>query len=122
MEKERYQEACERLLQEILQYSPEAEALLNQIRERSGARLAYYAAFVIVCLEASVQKDGYRAVEHLQFDDLRSYTFFELCSADDEARQLFTQSLECYQADCQRRFNPVNLIPYPASLPPSPAQ
>jgi hypothetical protein len=104
MEPENYGEICLFLLDEIFQYSPQTVTALRRLFEQTNAQLTYYAAFVIVCLEARVQKDGYRAVQHVDVDDVRAYTFFKLAEKCELAQELFRQSLQQYQSDCQRRF------------------
>ena len=106
MNAENYLEPCENLLQEIMRYSPVTEALIEQIRVQYGSQLAFYAAFVIVCLEARVQQEGYRAVERIKLDDLRSYTFFEMIDTQENPLVLamFNEALTYYKQACHRRF------------------
>jgi hypothetical protein len=104
MEPESYGDICLFLFDEIFQYSPQTVTTLRRMFEQTNAQLTYYAAFVIVCLEAQVQKDGYRAIRNVELDDLRAYTFFRVAAKLNGAQDLFRQSFEQYQSDCQRRF------------------
>lgn len=103
MSKSTYQEPYESLLSEIMQYSPETAALIEQIRTQSNDQLGFYAAFIIVCLEARVQKEGLRVIQSLTVSDLRSYTFFELGDTHDDEHRLFMMALETYRLDCRQR-------------------
>jgi hypothetical protein len=104
MEAEHYQDICLYVLDEIFQYSPQTVTMLRRMFEQTNAKLTYYAAFIIICLEAQVQKEGYRSIERVEMDDLRSYTFFKLAEKRDEAQEMFREMLQQYQSDCQRRF------------------
>jgi hypothetical protein len=86
-----------------MQYSPKTAALIEQIRVQTNDQLGFYAAFIIVCLEARVQKEGLRALQNLRLSDLRSYTFFEHGNINDDEHILFMNALETYCLDCRQR-------------------
>jgi hypothetical protein len=77
---------------------------LLQIEAVHGTRAAFYAAFVIVCLEARGQQSNFRMIMEMQLADLNNFTFFEYTKGDRQALTEFAEVLSCYQADCRRRF------------------
>jgi hypothetical protein len=93
------------LLEEIRPISPRAAEKLIQIDTVLGARAAFYAAFVIVCLEARGKQSNYRVISSLTTGDLNNFTYFEYTQGKPEAVTEFNEVLASYQADCQNRFN-----------------
>ena len=99
-----YESQFQFLLEEVRSISPQAATKLLQIQTQFGARIAYYAAFVIVCLEARAKKTDYRAVLNLTIQELDNFTYFEYAKENPQAVSEFSEMLTSYQADCQRRF------------------
>jgi hypothetical protein len=109
-----YQSQLQLLLEEIRPVSLQAAEKLIQMDSTLGARAAFYAAFVIVCLEARGKQSNYRIVSTLTTGDLSNFTYFEFTKGKPEGIEAFNEVLACYQADCQRRF-PLN-VDHPAAV------
>ncbi len=100
-----YESQFQLLLEEIRPLSPRAAEKLMQIDSLLGARAAFYAAFVIVCLEARGRQSNYRVISTQTTGDLNNFTYFEYTKDDPQAVAEFREVLAYYQADCKRRFN-----------------
>ena len=100
-----YESQFQLLLEEIRPISAQAAEKLVQMDSLLGARAAFYAAFVIVCLEARGRQSNYRVVSNLTTGDLNNFTYFEYTKGKPEALAEFNEVLACYQADCKRRFD-----------------
>nr|AUN37609.1 hypothetical protein [uncultured bacterium] len=68
-----------------------------------GARAAFYAAFVIVCLEARGHQSSFGVITNLTTGDLNNFTYFEYTKENPRGMASFDEVLVSYQADCQRR-------------------
>ncbi len=99
-----YDPQLQNLLEELRPISLQTVVKLEQIVADYGARAAFYAAFVIVCLEARVQERGYQAVSDVTTQDLSNFTYFEYTKQNPQAQACFTDMLETYKTDCKRRF------------------
>jgi len=100
-----YESQLQLLLEEIRPVSLQAAEKLIQLDSLLGARAAFYAAFVIVCLEARGRQSNYRIVSTLTTGELNNFTYFEYTQGKPEAISAFNEVLTCYQADCQRRLS-----------------
>ena len=100
-----YEAQFQLLLEEIRPISPQAAEQLVQMNAELGARAAFYAAFVIVCLEARGKQSNYHSISNLTTGDLDNFTYFEYTKENPQAMASFTQVLTSYQADFGRRFN-----------------
>ena len=99
-----YESQFHQLLEEVREFSPQVVEKLIDIDALLGARAAFYAAFVIVCLEARGKQSNYRTVSTLTTGDLNNFTYFEFTKGNPQAVLEFDEALAAYQADCQRRF------------------
>jgi hypothetical protein len=103
-----YESQFQLLHEEVNVFSPQAANKLLQIKAALSARAAFYAAFVIVCLEARGKQSNYRIVSSLTTGDLNNFTYFEFTKGDPQAVSEFSEALAYYQADCKQRFNPLD--------------
>ena len=99
-----YESQFQLLLEEVHAFSLQTAEKLVQLNSLLGSRAAFYATFVIVCLEARGKQSNYRTVSTLTTGDLNNFTFFEYTKGNPQAVAAFEEALACYQADCQRRF------------------
>jgi len=97
-----YESQFQLLLEEIRPISPQTADKLLQIESVFGARAAFYAAFVIVCLEARGKQSNYHTILRLTTGELSNFTFFEYTQENPQAIEEFSQALACYQDDCRR--------------------
>jgi hypothetical protein len=102
---ENYESQFHLLLEDIHPVSPHAAEKLMQIEAALGARAAYYAAFVIVCLEARGKQTNYRLISSLTPDELSNFTFFEYTKESPQAISAFSEVLSSYKVDSQRRLS-----------------
>ena len=94
-------EPFEYLLSQINSYSHRSCTILQLMCDECGAETAYYAAFVLVCLEASVNETPTKPLGSYRAEDFQDFTFFEKAQGDDRALALFDDLLRTYQADRQ---------------------
>ena len=104
-----YEAQFHSLLEDIRPVSPQAAEKLLQLQALLGSQAAFYAAFVIVCLEARGQQTNFRTVTHLQTDELTNFTYFEYTKGNPQAESGFAEVLASYQADSQHRFGSDNI-------------
>ncbi|HVU11623.1 MAG TPA: hypothetical protein VHD90_10105 [Phototrophicaceae bacterium] len=98
---EQYSTAFQELLSQINTYSPRAAQILESILAEGGARAAYYAAFVIVCIHARTEDASYRGETTWSIDQLRNFTFFDYVMDNPQVLSLFNQALNLYNIDQQ---------------------
>lgn len=94
-------EPFDRLVNQIEDVSRHAPAVLAFMRDECGMETAYYAAFVLVCFEASLQQLPGKPPGSYSAEDFRDFTFFEKAQGDARALALFDDLLRVYQADRQ---------------------
>ncbi len=87
------------LNEQIREFSPHSAHLLNHMQAQCGARAAYYAAFILICLQAKSEESNYPVINDLDQRNLEAFTFFDYCREDPVALQLFNDVLDCYRAD-----------------------
>jgi hypothetical protein len=97
-----YEDAFEDLRDEIHQYSPSAVRMLEQLKAGCGVQMAYYAAFVIICLKAQQGLPVPKPLDTVTSADLKDFTFFEVAKDDQAAISLFDEALNSYRSDQQR--------------------
>jgi hypothetical protein len=73
--------------------------MLEQLKAGCGVQMAYYAAFVIVCLKAQQGLPVPKPLDTLTSADLRDFTFFEVAKDNQAAVELFDQCLVGYRTD-----------------------
>jgi hypothetical protein len=113
-----YEDAYQDFRQQIFTRSPSAVLALDQMCQRHGVPLTYYAAFVLVWIEACVHDGGCSVLRDISLDTLGNFTFFELTEQNSDARALFTQALERYRTDCDLRFRFEHLTETPQPIDP----
>ena len=99
-----YEVPFRNLLDEIQAVSPETAQKLDSMLSEFGSKVAYYAAFVIACLEVRIQQADYYSVIHATVSELSDFTFFEYVNNQPYALTLFTDLLTTYQDACRRRY------------------
>jgi hypothetical protein len=78
---------------QIRDYSPGSIPSLDRIESECGSKIAYYAAFVLVCVHAK-QKQAKSAISHApSADDLKDFTFFTVAQDNPAALALFDELL-----------------------------
>jgi hypothetical protein len=115
---ESYTLAFEHVRQEIFLYSPQAALQLHTIRDSCDDQAAYYAAFVLMCIHARVEKDGLRVLNHLGDHDIRGYTFFDYVKGNPYALIAFAEVFKTYQDEQKARFEPQSASHEPPDLTP----
>ncbi len=98
---EQYSTAFQELVTQISSYSPRSARILESILTEGGARAAYYAAFVIVCIHARSEDASYRGESTWNIDQLRNFTFFDYVTDNPQVLNLFNQALNLYNAEQQ---------------------
>ena len=98
---DQYSTAFQELIAQINLYSPRAAEILGTIQSEGGARAAYYAAFVIVCIHARTEDTSYRGETVWSIDQLRNFTFFDYVTDNPQVLNLFNQALNLYNGDQQ---------------------
>lgn len=94
-------EPFEHLLSQINSYSHRSCTILQLMCDECGAETAYYAAFVLVWLEASATETPVKPLGSYSAEDFHDFTFFEKAQGDERALALFDDMLRTYQADRQ---------------------
>ena len=95
-------EPFEHLLSQINEVSRTSCTLLQLMCDECGTDTAYYAAFVVVYMEAALQSLPAKPPGSYSADDFRDFTFFEKAQGDERALTLFDDLLRVYQTDRQR--------------------
>ena len=99
-----YEPVYQSFAQEVHLYSPKAAVILERIHEEYRAQIAFYAAYVILCLEMHSQNSGHRSSQDQTDLNFGAMQFFQITKEKPEARALFKEALQGYRIDCQRRF------------------
>lgn len=99
------------LLDQIRLNNPKTADKLEQIVPPYGTRAAFYAAFVIICLEARMQERGMSAINTLTSQDLDNFTYFEYTKHHPQAYIYFDDVLNTYKMDCAQRFRQGGMRP-----------
>ncbi|MEP7290235.1 MAG: PAS domain S-box protein [Chloroflexota bacterium] len=89
----------ENLLAHIRPYSLNAPHLLRRMRQECGHSAAYYAAFILICLQASSEKSANKPISEFTARDFQDFAFFETAKNDAHALALFDEMLRAYQSD-----------------------
>lgn len=87
------------LNEQIREFSPRSADLLNELQYQSGSQVAYYAAFILICLQAKTEESGYPIMLDLDPRNLEAFTFFEYCKDNPIALALFNEILDTYRND-----------------------
>jgi hypothetical protein len=87
------------LNEQISEFSPRSANLLNELQYHCGSQVAYYAAFILICLQAKAEESGYPIMRDLDQRNLEAFTFFEYCKDNPIALTLFNEILDCYRSD-----------------------
>ena len=78
---------------QISQYSPGSIPLLEQMKSEFGAQIAYYAAFVLVCVRARQENTTTQSIYTPKANDLKEFTFFTVTKDYPAALALFDDLL-----------------------------
>lgn len=89
----------ESLVNEIGDYSPNASDKLKQMYGEHGQKLAFYAAFIVVCLRAKYENDRFTSYKRLTWEDFRDYAFFEEAQDNPHALAKLDEILAAFQDD-----------------------
>lgn len=89
----------ENLAVQIGVYSLNSLPLLRQMREACGRQTAYYAAFILVCLNATSEKKYDKPLEDFTTADFQDFAFFEVAKENAPALALFNDLLRAYKQD-----------------------
>lgn len=84
------------VLKEISHYSPASVELLNSMAEKCGVQKAFYAAFVLVCLQAHSELTGHQTLSDITVESLYDYKFFEVAKDDSQALSMFDTLLQIF--------------------------
>lgn len=84
---------------QIFEFSPRSAELLSHLQAQCGSRLAYYAAFILICLQTKAEESGYLVVQELDPRNLESFMFFEYARDNPAAISLFNEILDSYRSD-----------------------
>jgi len=99
-----YEAGYQSFAQEIRLYSPKTASVLDQIHLEHRVQVAFYAAFVILCLEMHLQNLGHRYSDDKTDLKVGSSTFMQVTKDNPKARALFQEALLTYRRDYQSRF------------------
>src|SRR5258708_1957881 len=94
-----YEHPFDELRNQIIEYSLSSIPLLDQLKADCGAQIAYFAAFVIVCVKAKQDAPNLSKKYDPAPDDLKDFTFFTLAQDTPVALALFDRLLLCYKRD-----------------------
>ena len=99
-----YEHPFHDLNDEIRQLSPQSAVTLETLKEQCGTQAAYYAAFILICLQAKAEQSNADARTLLEMTsaDVQAFTFFEFCRDDALALRLFDEVLLHYLYDLRQ--------------------
>ncbi len=89
----------ENLAAQIRVRSPHSPPLLQAMREECGRQAAYYAAFVLICLQATTESGFNKALGEYTSADFQDFAFFEVAKGNVRALEMFEELLLTYQHD-----------------------
>ncbi len=88
-----YEHPFHDLNDEIRQFSPQSAVTLEILRTQCGTQAAYYAAFILICLQAKAEQASAESQLETRSEDLQAFTFFEFCRDDSLALDLHADQL-----------------------------
>lgn len=97
-----YEHPFHDLNDEIRQFSPQSALTLETLKTQCGTQAAYYAAFILICLQAKAEQSPSENLLVVNSEDLQAFTFFEFCRHDPLALSLFDEVLAHYQNDLRQ--------------------
>lgn len=97
-----YERPFHDLNNEIRQFSPLSAVTLETLKAQCGTQAAYYAAFILICLQAKAEQSDAESLLQMHSEDLQAFTFFEYCRDDSLALDLFDEVLAHYQNDLRQ--------------------
>lgn len=69
------------------------------MRAECGQQAAYYAAFILICLQATTEYSYNKPLGEFTSADFGDFAFFEIAKEDERALALFEDVLRVYQSD-----------------------
>jgi hypothetical protein len=84
---------------QIRDYSPNSLPLLQLMCDQCGRQTAFYAAFVLICLQASTEKGVTKPLGEYRSYEFQDFAFFEVAKTDERALVMFADLLRTYQHD-----------------------
>ncbi|MEP7292345.1 MAG: hypothetical protein ABI835_11205 [Chloroflexota bacterium] len=84
------------LLAHIRPYSPRAAEILEQMRTECDQQSAYYAAFILICLQATREISRNKPLAEYSAADFQDFAFFAV--ANECALALFDELLLAYHS------------------------
>lgn len=87
------------LIDQVRAYSPNSTLLLFQMREECGKQAAYYAAFILIWLQATTESEYNKPLNEYTSADFEDFAFFEVTKDNEHALALFDRLLRTYQQD-----------------------
>lgn len=97
-----YERPFHDLNDEIREFSLESAVTLEILKAQCGTQAAYYAAFILICLQAKAEQSDAASLLQMSSEDLQAFTFFEFCRNDGLALELFEEVLAHYQEDLRQ--------------------
>ena len=90
------------LLRSIARTHPQTARELAVVEGRFGARAAFHAAEIVLCLQTRVEIWGIEAASILSEDDLEAFPYFTMMAGNLPALELLIDVLECHAAECRQ--------------------
>src|SRR4051812_8270165 len=85
------------ILNELRPSTPATVAKLNELRLTYDSTAAFYAAFIVLCLQSDVDRSGIDALDYLtSYERVKGYTYFEYLGDNSLAWKRLEAVLGCF--------------------------
>lgn len=94
-----YARPFQELLIDIRISSPPAATWLEELSNECGNQLAFYGAFILLCLKASETQEHSREFGSHSVEYFHDFAFYEHAKGNERALTLFNEALRAYHND-----------------------
>ncbi len=102
-----YTENLELILEELRTSTPATVAKLEALCAIYDSTAAFYAAFIVLCLQFDVDRYGIHDLDTLMYEQVKGYTYFEYMKDRPDAWERLAEVLRYFCAELKARCGDV---------------